>query len=50
MIRVEHGGEILDLVLVEIRGDKVRLGVKASKSFKIHRLEVWKAINGNQPE
>ena len=32
------------IVVVEIRGDKVRLGVKAPKEVPVHRREVYDAI------
>jgi carbon storage regulator len=32
------------IVVVEIRGDKVRLGIEAPKDMPVHRREVWDAI------
>ena len=32
------------IVVVEIRGDKVRLGVEAPKEVPVHRREVYDAI------
>ena len=32
------------IVVVEIRGDKVRLGVDAPKEVPVHRREVYEAI------
>lgn len=32
------------VVVVEIRGDKVRLGVEAPKDISVHRQEVHEAI------
>jgi carbon storage regulator len=32
------------IVVVEIRGDKVRLGVEAPKEVPVHRKEVYEAI------
>lgn len=37
------------VVIVEIRGDKVRLGVQAPKEIPVHRREVYEAINANVP-
>jgi len=39
----------ITIVVVEIRGDKVRLGVEAPKEVPVHRQEVYEAIqrNGN---
>ena len=41
----------ITVVVVEIRGDKVRLGIEAPKEVPVHRREVYDAIkrseNGN---
>ena len=34
----------ITIVVVEIRGDKVRLGVEAPKEVPVHRREVYDAI------
>lgn len=34
----------INIVVVEIRGDKVRLGVEAPKEIPVHRREVYEAI------
>ena len=34
----------ISIVVVEIRGDKVRLGVDAPKEIPVHRREVYDAI------
>ena len=34
----------ITIVVVEIRGDKVRLGIEAPKEVSIHRNEVYEAI------
>ena len=34
----------ITIVVVEIRGDKVRLGVEAPKEVPVHRREVFDAI------
>ena len=39
----------ITIVVVEIRGDKVRLGVEAPKEVPVHRNEVYEAIRRNQP-
>ena len=33
----------ITVVVLEIRGDKVRLGVEAPKEVPVHRREVWDA-------
>ncbi len=34
-------GENIKVTLVEMRGDKVRLGIDAPKNVSVHREEVW---------
>jgi carbon storage regulator len=45
------------LTVLEVRGDRVRLGIEAPASVPVHRLEVWQRIqraegtdNTAQPE
>ena len=38
----------ITIVVVEIRGDKVRLGVEAPKEIPVHRREVFDAIKRSQ--
>lgn len=40
----------ITIVVVEIRGDKVRLGVEAPKNVPVHRLEVYEAIKRTEAE
>ena len=37
----------ITIVVVEIRGDKVRLGVEAPREVPVHRREVYDAIQRN---
>ena len=37
------------VTVVEIRGDKVRLGIVAPKEVSVHREEVYEAIHGSSP-
>ena len=39
----------ITIVVVEIRGDKVRLGVEAPKEVPVHRREVYEAIVRSEP-
>ena len=38
------------ITIVEIRGDKVRLGIVAPKDVAVHREEVYRAIHGHAPD
>lgn len=38
----------ITIVVVEIRGDKVRLGVEAPKEVPVHRQEVYDAMKRNE--
>jgi carbon storage regulator len=40
----------ITIVVVEIRGDKVRLGVEAPKEIPVHRREVYDAIHRSAAE
>ncbi|MER3416090.1 MAG: carbon storage regulator [Gemmataceae bacterium] len=40
----------ITVTVVEIRGDKVRLGIVAPKDVSVHRQEVWEAIHGKRCE
>jgi carbon storage regulator len=37
-------GENIVVMVIEIRGDKVRLGIDAPKEVSVHRREVYEAI------
>jgi carbon storage regulator len=38
----------ITITVVEIRGDKVRLGIVAPKEVPVHRQEVWEAIHNKE--
>lgn len=38
-------GDIVEVTIVEIRGDHVRLGIKAPRDVSVHRREVYDAIH-----
>ena len=40
----------ITVTVVEIRGDKVRLGIVAPKEVPVHRQEVFDAIHGKTQE
>ncbi len=37
-------GDDIEITVVDIRGDKVRLGITAPKDVAVHRKEVYEAI------
>ena len=37
-------GDDIEITVVDIRGDKVRLGITAPKEVQVHRKEVYEAI------
>ncbi len=37
-------GDLIEISIVDIRGDKVRLGITAPVSIPVHRKEVYEAI------
>jgi len=39
----------ITVTVIEIRGDKVRLGIEAPKDVSVHRQEVYEAIHGHVP-
>jgi carbon storage regulator len=41
-------GDTIRICVVEIRGDKVRIGVDAPKDVKIDREEIWLKIQQEQ--
>jgi len=37
-------GDDVEITIVDVRGDKVRLGITAPKEIPVHRREVYEAI------
>jgi carbon storage regulator len=47
-------GDEVEITIVDVRGDKVRLGITAPKNIPVHRREIYDAIlrekeKGNSP-
>ena len=40
-------GDTISVTVLEIRGDKVRLGIEAPGDVSVHRHEVWAAIQNS---
>ncbi len=43
-------GDNIEVTVVDIRGDKVRLGINAPKEISVHRKEVYEAIRRENRE
>jgi carbon storage regulator len=43
-------GDNIEITVVDIRGDKVRLGITAPKEIPVHRKEVWESIQRENRE
>jgi len=43
-------GDNITIMVIEIRGDKVRLGIEAPREVTVHRQEVYEAIQREQDE
>lgn len=43
-------GDNVSIMIVEIRGDKVRLGIEAPREISVHRREVYDAIKRKEAE
>ncbi len=37
-------GDDIEITIVDVRGDKVRLGINAPRKTSVHRKEVYEAI------
>ncbi|MHC4546466.1 MAG: carbon storage regulator CsrA [Planctomycetota bacterium] len=43
-------GDDVEVTIVDVRGDKVRLGITAPKEIPVHRMEVYEAIQREKGE
>jgi carbon storage regulator len=43
-------GDDVEITIVDVRGDKVRLGITAPKHIAVHRKEVYEAIQREKRE
>ena len=41
-------GDRITIMVIDIRGDKVRLGIEAPRDVTVHRQEVYEAIRREQ--
>lgn len=42
--------DVVKVTVIEIRGDKVRLGIDAPREIQVHRQEVYELIHGKRPD
>jgi carbon storage regulator len=43
-------GDDVEIIIVDVRGDKVRLGITAPKNIPVHRREIYDAIQREKAE
>ena len=43
-------GDDVEITIVDVRGDKVRLGITAPKEIPVHRREIYDAIQREKAE
>jgi len=43
-------GDDVEIIIADIRGDNVRLGITAPKTIPVHRREVYEAIQREKSE
>lgn len=43
-------GDEVEITIVDIRGDKVRLGITAPREIQVHRKEVYEAIRSENAD
>lgn len=43
---VIHIGDDIRVIVVEVRGEKVRLGIEAPKYIPVHRAEIYQRLRG----
>ena len=43
-------GDNVEITIVDVRGDKVRLGIAAPRDIPVHRKEVYEAIQREKSE
>lgn len=46
--RIIIGEGLIEVVVCEIRGDRVRLGIVAPKNISVHREEIYRLIEKNR--
>ena len=39
-------GDEIEITIIDVRGDRVRIGIAAPKNISVHRKEIYEAIKG----
>jgi carbon storage regulator len=42
-------GDEVEIVVLEVRGEQVRIGIRAPKTVSVHRKEVFEQIHQDEP-
>ena len=42
-------GNEIEVVVLEVRGEQVRVGIRAPKTVTVHRKEIYEQIHDDQP-
>ncbi len=42
-------GDEIEVVVLEVRGEQVRVGIRAPKTVTVHRKEIYEQIHDDQP-
>jgi len=42
-------GDEIEVVVLEVRGEQVRVGIRAPKNVSVHRKEIYEQIHDEQP-
>lgn len=43
-------GDDIEIMIVDVQGDRVRVGIKAPREIEVHRREIWLQKKGLPPE
>ena len=43
-------GDEIEVVVLEVRGEQVRIGIKAPKDVAVHRAEIYEQLHQGNPE
>jgi len=50
VVMVLPDGTLITITVVDIRGEKVRIGTDAPKELPVHRYEIWEAIQREEAQ